>query len=109
MVQLSLFCHYSPVKTSEKQGNGMKRENGLKHWPARDLLDFVWLAECPESFFETARFNRSRTSPYRVALIFPQLEITVTTPFTALHRDSTETNQNVILSLAASIFRPSTP
>ena len=42
--------------------------------------------------FETARFNRSRTSPYRTSLIFPQLASIVTTPnFLSLPRKSTAT------------------
>src|ERR1700679_2573929 len=33
--------------------------------------------------FETARFNRSRTSPHRTSLIFPQLAPIVTNPISA--------------------------
>jgi hypothetical protein len=43
-------------------------------------LYFVLPPRSAESVFETARFNRSRTSPYRTSLIFPQLASIVTTP-----------------------------
>ena len=36
-----------------------------------DLIDFVQLARSAESVFETARFNRSRTSPYLHSTWFP--------------------------------------
>jgi hypothetical protein len=61
---VSPFWHQTWVKPDEKEGKPVKSDSVQTIDRQADLIDFVQLARSVESVFETARFNRSRTSPY---------------------------------------------
>jgi hypothetical protein len=60
---VSPFWHQTWVKPDEKEGKPVKSDSVQTVDRQADLIDFVQLARSAESVFETARFNRSRTSP----------------------------------------------
>jgi hypothetical protein len=63
LCRVSPFWHQPWVKPDEKEGKPVKSDSVQTVDRQADLIDFVQLARSAESVFETARFNRSRTSP----------------------------------------------
>jgi hypothetical protein len=60
----SPFWHQSQAKMDEKEWKPVNSDSAQALDRQEDLFRFVQLARSTESLFETARFNRSRTSPY---------------------------------------------